>query len=400
MIDSKQMPVPSTKHRVAIIHPWLFEVRGGEKVFFELARLIPEADLFLLFGHTDKMPLELRQRLVGTSFLQGLRFWRYSYRSTLPLLPFAVGRLDMRKYDLVISSSSGWTHGIKTREDAVHVCYMYTPPRYLWEPDVHLPTRFSRFLGPILKLPLAFLRNWDRKAAKRVSEFIGISELVRERIRNVYGAESLVISPPADVDRFAGIRRNPGSSVLVIGELVPYKRFDLAIEACAIARRHLVIIGDGPEMQRLRSLARPNDVTFLGRVGNEEVDYQLSVAGVYLHPGIEDFGLATVEALAAGVPVVGVSTGGTAEIVGQNRVGYLADGVGAKSIANAINACFQCLPSEDACRKRATDFTAGVFTAKITAAISNRADFVHFSPDVSQAERPPEAAPTKSAVER
>jgi glycosyltransferase involved in cell wall biosynthesis len=351
--------------RMAIVHPWVYEVRGGEKVFFEIARTFPTADLFMLFGRHDHIPEDLRSRLKGTSFLQKLQWWRLSYRSTLPFLPAAAKRLDLSDYDVVISSSSGWAHGVKTRSDAVHICYMHSPPRYLWDQDADTP--FGRkFLA---RRPpegvMQKLRDWDLMSSGKVSKFIANSETVRARISTHYGRDACIINPPVQLDRFINIDRKPGAYVLAVGELVPYKRFDAAMEACRLAGLPLVIIGDGPDRKRLEQQNSDGNCTFLGRVPDETLNEYLQNAGIYLHAGIEDFGIASVEALAAGVPVVGVARGGTGEIVGRYGVGELADSPDPKQLAAALLRCIDKLPTDEDCRLRAKDFSNEVFASRL-----------------------------------
>jgi glycosyltransferase involved in cell wall biosynthesis len=354
-----------TPLRMAIVHPWINEIRGGEKVFFEIARTFPEADLFFLFGHLDRLPDDLRHRVKGTSFLQQLQWWRVSYRSTLPLLPLAAQSLNLTDYDVVISSSSGWAHGVRTRPDAAHICYMYSPPRYLWEDDAELPIVRAAPVQRIAHRMLHQLRKWDLTATKNVSHFIAISEIVRARILEYYGREAAMVNPSVEMDRFSELGRSPGNYVLAVGELVPYKRFDLAIQACRIAGLPLVIVGDGPDRRRLEHLNAGGDTKFLGRVSDETLNEYLRKAGVYIHGGIEDFGISAVEALAAGVPVVGLAVGGTAEIVGDFGVGVLAESADPVHLAAALTQCLADPPSSGRCRQRADAFRSAEFRRKI-----------------------------------
>lgn len=309
-------------NRVAIVHPWVQHVRGGEKVFFELARAYPEADLFVLHCQAKALPPDIRRRLRGTSFLQRFPFHALPYRALLPLLTTAVESLDLSRYDTIISSASGWTHGVIPGEGAHHVSYVHSPPRYLWTrelPGTSLPGRAARTLAAPM---MQYLRLWDATAAGRVDTFLANSGTTAQRVQRRYNSDAAVVHPPVETSRMLAIPHHARGYVLSVGELVAYKRVDLVIRACRKAGVPLAIVGDGPERARLERLAGSADVRFLGRVHDAELDRLLGGASAFIHPGIEDFGIATVEALVAGVPVVGRDAGGTAEIV-QDGQGVL-----------------------------------------------------------------------------
>lgn len=340
--------------RVAIVHPWLVEVRGGEKVFFEMARALPHADLFLLFGRIDRLPSDLRPRLKATTFLQALP--KRAYRASLPLLPLAVESLPLHGYDLVLSSASGWTHGVLLDDGALHVSYVHSPPRYLW--GTPPPSRAARLAGPLLQPVLHYLRLWDVIAAARVDQFLANSETTAQRIARRYRRSARVLPPPVDVERFLRLEWKPSGYALMVGELVPYKRADRVIAACARVPVPLVIVGDGPERARLERLADGKQVTFAGRVNSAELDRLLAGASVYVHGGVEDFGIATVEAIAVGVPVAGINTGGTAEI-GRHGGVALAE-PSDEGLAAAIARCLDA-PHEYSSKERALRFSSEAF---------------------------------------
>jgi glycosyltransferase involved in cell wall biosynthesis len=300
--------------RVAIVHYWLLGMRGGEKVVEALCRMLPQADLFTLFYDPERVSDLIRSRTVRTSFLNPAR---RHYRSLLPLMPFALESFDLRGYDLVISSESGPAKGVLVPSAARHICYCHTPMRYLWElyaTYLHDLTA-EQWKRAILAPLSSYLRLWDYASASRVDQFIANSENVRRRIWRAYRRESDVIFPPVSVERF--FCRSSGDYLLIVSELVAYKRIDYAVRYCAKNNLRLKIVGDGPEFRKLSSMAGPT-VEFCGRVSDAELRDLYASCRALIVPGEEDFGMATVESLASGKPVVGLNRGGTQEIVGAN----------------------------------------------------------------------------------
>ena len=297
--------------RVAIVHYWLLGMRGGEKVLEALCRLFPAADIFTLFYDPQKISPLIRSHRVTASFLNPMR---RHYRSLLPLMPFALEHFDLRGYDLVISSESGPAKGVLTGSSTRHVCYCHTPMRYLWDlyPDyLHEWTR-SR-LKRWAMIPLTnWLRTWDYASAARVDDFIANSENVKRRIWKTYRREATVIHPPVDIESFRCLP--PEDYYLIVSELVPYKRLDIAIRFFSASGRKLRIAGDGPEFARLRKLAASN-VEFCGRVPDEDLRNLYARCRAFLMPGEEDFGITAVEAIASGKAVIALGRGGVTEIV-------------------------------------------------------------------------------------
>lgn len=296
--------------RVAIAHYWLLNMRGGEKVLEALCRILPQADLFTLFYDPRKVSEIIRSRKVTASFLNpGRRF----YRSLLPLMPLALESLDLRDYDLVISSESGPAKGVITRAESRHVCYCHTPMRYLWQmyPDyLHdwTPAWKRGLMAPIAN----YLRLWDYSTAARVDEFVANSEDVRRRIWRTYRREAEVVYPPVDVQHFTW--EPPRDFYLAVGELVAYKRLDYAVRWFSTSGRRLKIVGTGPEYNRLKKLAKPN-IEFCGHVSDAELRSLYAECRALLLPGEEDFGITAVEATASGKPVIALGRGGVLDSV-------------------------------------------------------------------------------------
>jgi glycosyltransferase involved in cell wall biosynthesis len=299
--------------RTAIIHYWLLNMRGGEKVVEALCRLLPEADIFTLFYDPDRVSDTIRRHRVRSSFLQPLR---KRYRSLLPLMPMALESFDLRGYDLIVSSESGPAKGVLTASNTRHICYCETPMRYLWDmyPAYRNDWTRSRWKRALLAPLTNYLRLWDYASAARVDRFVANSENVGRRIWKTYRRESRVVTPPVAVETFYW--KPPENYYLIVSELVPYKRVELAIRAFNQNGRKLRVVGSGPEYKTLRSAAASN-IEFCGHVPDEDLRELYARCRAFLMPGEEDFGMTMVEALASGKPVIAFAKGGALEIVPQ-----------------------------------------------------------------------------------
>jgi len=300
--------------RIGLVHDWLNQRGGAEDVLEELVDLFPGAPVHTSLYWPQAMPDGYRDWDIRSAFTNRLPgIWRH-HQFYLPVYPLAFERMDMSDYDLVLSNKSGFCHGVRTRPDAVHVCYCLTPTRYLWQYEKYaeqeqLPGAVRTILPPFL----AYLRRWDRQAADGVDHFIAISQEVRRRIAQVYGREAVIIYPPVDTERYAPAGR-VGDYYLMLGRLVPYRRIDLLIEAFNRLGLPLVIAGDGRDRQRLEALAGPT-ITFLGYVPDEDVPDLMARCRAFLFPGEEDFGIAPIQAMAAGRPVIAYAAGGALDTV-------------------------------------------------------------------------------------
>src|SRR5579864_1767502 len=297
--------------RAAIVHYWLLNMRGGEKVVEALCALLPGADIFTLFYDPDRISPAIRSRHVRSSFLQP---FRKHYRALLPLMPMALESFDLRGYDLVVSSESGPAKGVITSSTTRHVCYCETPMRYLWDlyPAYRNEWVHSR-LKRAMMTPLSnYLRLWDYASAARVDTFVANSANVQRRIWKTYRRESLVVFPPVAVEKFYW--KPPEDYYLIVSELVAYKRLDMAVRVFAQNGRKLRVVGDGPEFRPLRRMAGGN-IEFCGRVSDEQLYELYARCRAFLMPGEEDFGITPVEALASGKPVIALGRGGALETV-------------------------------------------------------------------------------------
>jgi glycosyltransferase involved in cell wall biosynthesis len=319
--------------RVALVHDFLLDLRGAERVFAAICDAWPQADVFSVVYDERGTEGRFADRAVTTSFLQRLHPTARTFRVLLPLYPHAVESLDLRDYDLVITSSSAWAHGVLVDPGAVHVCYCHNPFRYAWsEREATLHAR-NPLVRPALRVLLNRWRQWDWIAAQRVDRYVANSMLTASRVRRYLGREATVLHPPVEIDRFRPGR--VGEHYLVLSELMAHKRIDVAIQAFNRLRRPLVVVGDGPAERRLRALAGPT-VRFTGRLSDAQVADLLRSCRALVVPGEEEFGIAAVEALASGRPVLAAAGSGVAESVEAGVTGEFFGGGDEAALADCV----------------------------------------------------------------
>jgi glycosyltransferase involved in cell wall biosynthesis len=300
--------------RVALFHDWLTGMRGGEKCLEALCRRWPQARLHTLIHAAGRVSPSIERLTIRTSFLQRFPGVSNYYRYLLPLMPFAAN-WRTPACDLVVSMSHCVAKAAKAPAGVPHVCYCFTPMRYAWHlREAYLGGRFGRLKSAVVDRLLASIREWDRLTANRVTHFIAISRTVQGRIEDCYDRHSVVIYPPVDTDFYTPSDSEREDYYLVVSAMAPYKRIDLAIDACRRLGRKLVVIGAGQDSARLRALAGP-DVDFLGWQSNETIRTHLRRCRALLFPGEEDFGIVPVEAQACGAPVIALGVGGATETV-------------------------------------------------------------------------------------
>ncbi len=303
------------KTRIAIVHYWFVNRRGGERVVESIADMFPSADIFSLVVDHARLSPTLRGRSIKTSFLQKIPGNRRWHRQMLPLYPFALEQFDLRGYELVISSESGPAKGVLTNSRTCHICYCHSPMRYLWDfyHGYREGTSIGKISRPVFSIAAHYLRMWDTASAQRVDHFVANSQNVAARIRKQYRRDSTVIYPPVKVQ--AGyLADRIEDYYLVAGQLVDYKRVDLAIAACNRLGQRLHIVGEGEQFKRLRRLAGPT-IHFFGALSDADLHEQYAHCRALLFPGEEDFGIVPVEALSFGRPVIAFGRGGATETV-------------------------------------------------------------------------------------
>lgn len=360
--------------RIALVHDWLNQVGGAENVLEELVSLFPGAPVYTSFYAPEQMPPSYRQWDIRTTFMQRLPGIADHHQRYLPVYPAAFSGLDLSSYDLVLSNKSGFCHGVRTRRGrrAVHVCYCLTPTRFLWLYEQYRAReQLSNRVDKLIRPSLAPLRRWDYAAAQRVDHFIAISSAIQERIRKFYDRDSAVIHPPVDTEFFTP---NPspvpgydgyGSYYLIVSRLIPYKRIDLAVQAFhKLPKERLLIVGDGRDRPALEAQA-PANVTFLGRQNRTRVRELLRNCRAFIFPGLEDFGIAPVEALGTGRPVIAYGAGGALDTVAPGVTGELfAEQKVEQLVALLANFDPKCYDPA-ACRAQAEKFSAASFRRKL-----------------------------------
>jgi glycosyltransferase involved in cell wall biosynthesis len=352
--------------RVALVHDWLTGMRGGEKVLLELARLFPDAPIFTLLHVAGSVHPELEQREIHTTFVQHLPGVEAGYRRYLPLFPAAAASIDLRGFDVVISSSHCVAKGVKVPKGARHLCYCHTPMRYVWD-------RFDDYFGPgrvgaparlLIGRIAEGLRAWDVATSARVDAFAANSEFVAARIRRYYGRDARVIPPPVDVDFFTPGGNGSGSFDLVVSALAPYKRIELVLEAYRGTARPLKIVGGGPEAARLRRDAPP-EAEFLGPVDDERLRELYRGCRAVIMASVEDFGIVPLEAMACGRPAIVFGEGGGRESMLEGQTGLIFREATPASLRSAVDALQPLSFNRDALRSRALRFSQAEFRRRI-----------------------------------
>ncbi|HVH82155.1 MAG TPA: glycosyltransferase, partial [Stellaceae bacterium] len=324
--------------KVAIVHYWLVGMRGGEKVVEALCEMFPQADIFTHVYVPEAVSDTIRGHRVTTSFINGLPAAPRLYKRYLPLMPLALEQLDLRGYDLVISSESGPAKGVIPPPETRHLCYCHSPMRYLWN-MFHDYRRQSGRLTRLVMPPLAhYLRVWDTVSASRVDRYVANSAGVAGRIRRYYGRDAEVVWPPVDIAAFHPVAAEErGDYMLMVGELVGYKRPDLAVEAFNRMQRKLVVIGGGEMLDRIRRIAGPT-VTVLGPQPFDALRHHYARCEALIFPGEEDFGIVPVEAMASGRPVIAYGRGGATETVRPGVSGILFNEQSVEALIDAVEA--------------------------------------------------------------
>ncbi len=353
------MPTDLSRLKVAIVHDWLVSARGGERVLNALCELFPQAEIFTLFHEPGTNSPQIENRVIHTSFLNRLPLAKRFYRHLLPLFPLAIEQMSLKDFDLVLSSSHCVSKGVIPPPGALHVSYCYTTMRYAWDQsEQYFGSGWKRTLvAPFLH----YLRMWDVTSSARVDHFVAISQFISKRIEKYYRRKSEVIYPFVDLQRFAPVAGERGDYYLVVSAFAPYKRIELAVQACERLGRQLIVVGDGQDAPRLKSLGG-STTRFLGNLPDAELPDLFAGAKAVLFPGIEDFGIVPLEAMASGTPVIAYGKGGASETVVDGVTGVFFHDASVDGMAKAIER-FESLPkfSPTACRERAEFFSKARF---------------------------------------
>jgi glycosyltransferase involved in cell wall biosynthesis len=352
--------------RLALVHDWLNQRGGAEDVLEALKEFFPHAPLYTSMYWRNGMPAVYRRWDIHTTWMDRLPGIYRHHQPYLPLYPLAFDRLDLSGYRLVLSNKSGFCHGVRVGPDTLHVCYCLTPTRYVWSYEAYAAREaLPPVLGWVLRPLISRLRRWDYAAAQRVDHFIAISTEIQARIKQQYRREATIIHPPVDTGRFSPVERHE-SFFLIVSRLVPYRRIDLAVHAFNQLGLPLLIAGSGRDRAALEEMAADN-ITFLGYVPDAELSDLFARCRAYILPGSEDFGIAPVQAMAAGRPVIAYAAGGALDTVIPGETGLYFREPTSQSLAAAVQAF------DDACfdpahiRHHAQQFDKSVFEGKLRA---------------------------------
>ncbi len=347
---------------VGLVHDYLLLLRGAERTFLEMASCWPQAPVYTLLYDEHGTQHAFAGRVRGTSYLQRLPVSQRSFRALLPMFPRAAEHLPLAEHRVIVSSSSAFAHGVRPGAEAVHVNYCHTPFRYVWHERERALKEFPGPLRPTGEKLLGRIRAWDRRAAERVDHFIANSELTRQRIAEVWDRDAVVVHPPVNTDRFStGVAED---FFLVVGELIPHKCVDAALEAARRAGQPVKVVGEGPSLESLR-IRFGEQAEFLGRVGDTQLSELMSRARALIVPNVEEFGIAAVEAQAAGRPVLAPDAGGTRETVIDGVTGVLYPAGNCDALAEAMRHVDFDRFDPQVIRRHAVGFRPEVFRSRL-----------------------------------
>ena len=369
---ASKMESGAVSANLALVHDWLNQTGGAEDVLATLVEMLPTSPIYTSMYWREGMPPAYHSWDIRTTWMDRLPSIHRSHQIYLPLYPLVFSQLDLSIYDLVLSNKSGFCHGVRTGS-AAHICYCLTPTRYVWDFEAYaarekLPSIVKMALRPLV----ALLRRWDYLAAQRVGWFIAISREVQNRISQCYERESTIIYPPVAIHRFQP-KTDRDDYYLIVSRLVPYRRIDLAVRAFNQLELPLVIAGDGRSRESLEALAGPS-VTFVGRVTDGELPDLFARCRAYILPGEEDFGIAPVQAQAAGRPVIAYGAGGALDTVIDGQTGTFFRKQTSEALAGAVRAFDPDKMSPQACRASAERFAAEVFKESLSSFIQTVLD--------------------------
>ncbi|MBN2304628.1 MAG: glycosyltransferase [Anaerolineae bacterium] len=360
--------------KLALVHDWLNQNGGAEDVLEHLVNYYPAAPVYTSMYAPDLMPDSYRAWDIRPTWMNRLPGIHHHHQRYLPLYPLAFDRLDLSGYEVVLSNKSGFCHGIKTGPDTLHVCYCLTPTRYIWDPNSYLDREnFGASVRLAAQIVARLYRRWDYTAAQRVDHFIAISREIQARIRRFYGRESTVIYPPVEVaERFTPSDVTE-DYFLIVSRLIPYKRIDLAVQACTQLGLPLLISGQGRDRERLEALAGPT-VQFLGYVPDEDLPNLFARCRAFIFPGLEDFGITPIQAQAAGRPVIAFRGGGALDTVIEGTTGQFFDEPTVESLVQALKHFDAARYDPATLRAHAMQFDSAVFEKAITNTVAQAWD--------------------------
>lgn len=351
--------------RVALVHDYLTQYGGAERVLQAFTEIFPHAPLYTIVYDEKLTRGAFENQNIHTSFLQKIPLARSRHRFFPVFMPLAVEQFDLSRFDIVLSDSASYAKGVLTRPNTLHICYCHTPMRYAWDDchkyikEFHFPRPFKNFVPFVMN----YIRLWDKISASRVDKFIANSQFVAQRIEKYYRSRAEVIHPPVETDNYQIVPKID-DYFLMVGRLLPYKRFDIAIEAFNHLKLPLKIIGEGPEEKRLKKIAGDN-IEFLGHLPDKEVAQYYSRARAFIFPQEEDFGITPLEAMASGRPVIAFKGGGALETVVEGKTGLFFSQQTTNSLSRAVNNFNSDYFNPEIIRQQALKFSKNIFKEKI-----------------------------------
>ena len=351
--------------KVVIVADWLTNMGGGEKVTEEICKTFGNVPIYTTVVNRDKLSPYLAKADIHPSKLQGKSEKVLDHKKYFPKMPRTFKHMEIEPCDVLISSSSSCAKMVKVPEGAIHICYCHTPMRYAWVMEKEYLHTLSWWKRPLAKVLLAYMRRQDLKTTKGVDYFVANSNCVKDRIKKYYGREATVIYPNVDISSFP-LNSISDDYYVVASRLVYYKRIDLAIRACSELNKSLIVVGDGPEIGKLKKIAGPS-VTFMGRVDDETLVAEISQSKAFLFPGEEDFGIAPIEAMAAGKPIIAFAKGGALETIIDGKTGVYFKEQTVESLKEAILKFEQMTFDPVYINEHAKKFASNVFDKKIKA---------------------------------
>lgn len=350
--------------KIAIIHDYLNQYGGAERVIEAFHEVFPDAPIFTSIFLPEKLPAIFSKMDIRPSFMQRLPFLSRHFKKYLPLYPVAMERFDLNGYNVVLSSSSAFAKGVNVAKGVCHICYCHAPMRFVWEAESYLSQEgFNRFYKALLPVALRRLRDWDLKTIDRVHHYIGVSRYICQKIEQCYRRRADLIYPPVDLSRLS-LSEKHDDYFLVVSRLNAYKRIDLVIDAFNRLSLPLVIIGTGPHETKLKKMAKKK-ITLLGRVSEEELASRLSNCRAFIFPGQEDFGIAPVEAMASGRPVIAYGRGGALETVVDGLTGIFFKRQTTEDLIDAVHRFEKMAFDPQSIRRHAQQFDKEIFKKKI-----------------------------------
>lgn len=318
---------------VGLVHDFLLTLRGAERSFAAIADIWPSSPVYTTLHAPDAMMNRFAGHSIHASYLQRLGAGQGGFRRLLPFFPRAVNRLDVQRHRVVISSSSAFAHGVRAEPSATHICYCHSPFRYAWFEHERALSEAPAGGRRVLRRMLNRIQRWDLEASKRVTHYVANGRLTQQRMADFYDRDSVVLHPPVEIDRF--VTAEPEDYFLFVGEIARHKRVEVALEAATAAGVKLKIVGDGPDRERLES-TYTDGIEFLGRVDDRQLEQVYARALALVVPNVEEFGIAAVEAQAAGRPVIALAHGGALETVIDGVTGVHVAGPGSSGFAEAM----------------------------------------------------------------